>query len=1080
MQKKPFLIMLMLLPALLLYAAPGSQNTIMSISSRTVSIGQLFTEIESQTDYLVIYKSRDVDTDRTVSFEKTTEKVVSYLKAAFDNTDNGYEFENRYIVITRKSSPDRPDGQQQNRKIITGKVTDESGQPIIGAGITEKGTTNGTVSDIDGNFALPVDPNSVLSVSFLGYVKQEVKVGNRSAISVTLAEDFLKLDEVVVIGYGTVKKKDLTGAVSSIRSEEIARTNSPTINLALQTQTPIDVKSQWQPGDNPTVEIRGISSITGSNSPLWVVDGIPMQSASVNLNTFDIVSIDILQDASATAIYGARGANGVIIITTKQAEAGEQKITANYHGWVGFEKSAGKPQMMNGEQFADFKRRAWVNSGRVQQGAADEAIFDVTELESISKGRSTDWYDLVWGGTSSSTNHNITISASGKKNGTTLSLGYLDQGSLIPYAGFKRYNVNFSNEFKFSDRLKFTSKMLGSYTKNDHYPGAVSFVYQLSPLGTAYDDNGNLKLYSNAGESLVTNPLMEARNSQQEVFEYGFIGSTGMEWKIWDEIVYNISAGADYTTANTGSFAGSQTYDRKGAAPSASYESATRLATIFESRLSYNKAFGIHQISAMANFTAETFTERSVYLQGTDMTFNGLYYNLETASTILGKNTRLTEWALMSFMGRLNYTLMDRYLATFTFRRDGSSRLPTGNKWTQYPSASVAWRISEEPFMESLKETFLDNLKIRLSWGNSGKMTIAPYSTLGRLGLTYYAWDEKGVMGTIPTDIPNNQLVWEKSNETNLGLDFNIFNGRLNGSVELYNKLTDGLILSRNLPRTSGYGSYQQNIGKTQNQGIQIQLKGDIIRTKDFTWNAGLTFYKNNNSIIDLYGDKKDDVGSAWFIGQPIRVWYIYKFIGVWQEGEETEAAKYGAKPGYPKLLDIKNPENGPVRINADEDRVVISKEPKWIGSFNTTFSFKGFDLFINMNTRQGQKAASNVHLAGGGEPGRYNVINENYWTPENKSNDAPAPWAANRYANFNNSDWWVKDVSFVRLSNVSLGYTLPRNVSRKFASDYAKIYINVTNPYVWSNYKGQDPEITSQGMYPAVTSYQLGLNISF
>jgi outer membrane receptor protein involved in Fe transport len=398
----------------------------------------------------------------------------------------------------------------------------------------------------------------------------------------------------------------------------------------------------------------------------------------------------------------------------------------------------------------------------------------------------------------------------------------------------------------------------------------------------------------------------------------------------------------------------------------------------------------------------------------------------------------------------------------------------------QYPSASVAWRLSEEPFLGALKEHFLDNLKIRLSWGSTGKMTIDPYSTLGRLSTTYYAWDEKGIMGTIPSVIPNKQLVWEQTKEYNLGIDFNLFKGRLNGTLDLYNKDTDGLILGRNLPPTSGYSSFQQNIGKTRNRGVELMMKGDVIRNKDWIWNVGLTFYKNKNEIIDLYGDKKDDVGSTWFIGQPIRVWYMYKFTGVWQENEVEEAAKYGAKPGYPKFLDVKNPEGGAVRINPDEDRIVISKEPNWIASWNTTVSYKEWDLYINMNTRQGQRAGSNVHMAGGGDPGRYNVISEDYWTPENKSNTAPAPWASGRYANFNNSDWWVKDVSFVRLSNVSLGYTLPKKASRSFLSEHAKVYINVTNPYVWSKYRGQDPEITDQGLYPAVTSYQFGINLSF
>jgi len=1102
--------MLLLSTSMILAENAYSQKARVSMEMLNTQMEIILNEIENQTDYLFLYNGDNIDVSRYVSVNAKETPVAEVLNNLFDGTGVNFVMEGTHIVLTKKNSRSdekdalleaaskqaniAPPGNvrkrnealtrllQQQGKRITGTVIDEAGEPVIGATIAEKGTTIGTATNSEGMFTITVTgTNSVLQISYVGYITQEITVGNQSSLYITLLEDVQRLEDVVVIGYGTVKKRDLTGSVTSVRADDILKTNSPTLNVALQTQIPADVKSGWQPGDNPSIEIRGINSITGSNSPLWVVDGIPMQSSSVNINTYDIASVDILQDASATAIYGARGANGVIIITTKRAEAGEQKITASYNGWAGFDQATRKPELMNGKQFEAFKRAAWINSGKASASSPDESFFDAVELASLAAGTDTDWFDLVWGGSAFAMNHNFTLNASGLKTGTTLSLGYLDQSSLIPTAGFKRYNLNFSNEYKFSERLKFKTKILGSYTKNDHYPGAVDFVYQLSPLGTAYDEDGNLKLFSNPGEVLVTNPLMEAENSQNEVWEYGAIGSASMEWRIWDGLKYEISVGADFTTTDNGSYQGSETYARKGGSPSASYTTSTAMTTLLNTALSYEKQFGgIHQIGAMIDYSAEKYFSRGSYISATDMYFDALYYNLESASTILGKSTSLTEWALESYLGRLNYTLMERYLLTFSFRRDGSSRLPEGNKWVQYPSLSVAWRLSEEPFMASLKDSFLDNLKIRLSWGNSGNMTISPYSTLGRLSTTYYAWDETGVMGTIPSSIPNKQLVWEKTAEYNFGLDFNLFKSRLNGTLELYDKNTDGLIMSRNLPQTSGFSSYQQNIGKTRNRGVQLQLKGDIIRNRDIVWNVGFTFYKNKNEIIDLYGDNKDDVGSNWFIGQPVRVWYLYDFVGVWQEDEVELAAKYGAKPGYPKFRDVTNPSDGTIRINPDEDRVVISKEPKWIGSWNTTLTYKNWDLYINMNTRQGQLAASNVHLAGGGDPGRYNVINENYWTPENKSNTDPAPWAAGRYANFGSSDWWLRDVSFVRLSNISLGYTLPKDISKKILSDYAKIYINVTNPYVWSSYKGQDPQVTDPGTYPAVTSYQLGINLNF
>jgi TonB-linked SusC/RagA family outer membrane protein len=435
-------------------------------------------------------------------------------------------------------------------------------------------------------------------------------------------------------------------------------------------------------------------------------------------------------------------------------------------------------------------------------------------------------------------------------------------------------------------------------------------------------------------------------------------------------------------------------------------------------------------------------------------------------------------------MGRLNYTLLDRYLFTATFRRDGSSRLSTDNKWTQYPAFAFSWRLSEEPFMAALKEKFLDNLKLRLSYGNVGKMSIQPYSTLGSIAQTNpYIMDGVAVIGTKPGTIPNSNLTWETTTEYNLGIDFGLFKGRLTGTIDLYNKNTNGLIMPRNLPLTSGFSEFQMNIGKINNKGIQLMLKGDVIRNKDLVWNVGLSFYKNKNAIIDLYGDKLDDVGSSWFIGQPIRIAYTYEFLGIWQEGEEEEAAKYGAKPGYPKLRDVENSDPNNPKIDSgdgDNDRVIIPTDPKWIGSLNTSVSYKGFDLYLNINTRQGTRGGSGNESQIGGEMGRYNTLNEEWWTPENRSNEHPRQYlSGGNFGPAGLGSYTLYDLSFVRIANVSLGYTLPVSLSRKFSSNNARVFVNIANPYVFSKYKGNDPENPGRG-YPTVTAYQFGVSLNF
>lgn len=1059
-----------------------SQTTKLSLNVQNQSIKEVLYLIENPIDFRFIYESGKIDLDKKVSVQVREQAVEVVLKQLFNSEGINYEItENNLILINPSPEQLKVIGQNKSqvRKKVTGFVKDQNGEPIIGANVVEKGTTNGTITDVDGRFSLDIPFKGTLLVSYIGYTSRELMIENQTNIEVQLIEDTEALDEIVVIGYGTVKKKDLTGAITQIRAEEITQANSPNIGTALQGKIPVDIGGVWKPGSNPTIEIRGISSITGSNDPLWVVDGIPMQSSSVNLNPNDVQSIDVLKDASASAIYGARGSNGVIIVTTKRAEAGENSIKASYSGWVGFDKISGKPNFMSADEFVDYKRRALANAG---QDYSDEVIFDEVELNSWKNRTFTDWYDEVWGGTAFATNHNVTVSASSKKTATMLSLGYLDQSSLIDNAGYKRFNVNFNNTFKFSDRLKLTTALLGSYSKNEALPEYIYHVYQISPLAPVRDENGELKVYPTPNESLITNPLSEIQNNQNATDEYSVIGSAALDWNIWDGLSYKFSIGLDYSNTNNGTYNGSDTRDRSGGMHSAGYNSRTRLSSIIDNILSYNKEInGIHQIGAMAAFNVEQFRDESVYLKGTDMYYDGLYYNLEAASTILDKNTLLSEWGIMSFMGRFNYTLLDRYLLTLTYRYDGSSRLSDTNKWAGFPSMSVAWRISEESFLRNAREKFLDNLKLRFSWGNTGNTNVDPYETLGKLSKTYYSWNESAAIGTIPTGIPNPDLKWEKTEEWNVGLDFGLFNSRLNGTIDWYRRTTKDLILERKLPVTSGYSSIFQNIGSTRNQGIELTLNGDIIRNSEWRWNVGITFAKNNNEILDLYGDKKDDVGSNYFIGHSIRSYYLLDFIGVWQENEAEEAARYGAKPGYPKYRDIYNKEGEAAGINLNDDRYIISRDPKWIGSLNTSVSWKNFDFYMSLNTRQGVKAVSETHKQSNDDPVRYIGFSGNYWSPENKSNEHPAPAIKGTYTELGNSDYFVKDVSFVRISNLSLGYTLPKNFISKLKMENAKVYININNPFVFTPFDGQDPQVgTNKKSYPAVTSYQLGVNLDF
>jgi TonB-linked SusC/RagA family outer membrane protein len=621
---------------------------------------------------------------------------------------------------------------------------------------------------------------------------------------------------------------------------------------------------------------------------------------------------------------------------------------------------------------------------------------------------------------------------------------------------------------------------LANHSLRNQMASELYSVFTLSPLGIPYDDQGNIPLYAYPSEALGTNPLAEIKNNKDENRHSGFVGNAAFEWEIVNGLKYRFFSGVDYSTIRRGEYIGSDTYQRSGGPHQSNYSNWNTLSTIADNILSYKKTFDEkHRLDALGGFTTESYRNERVFLNGTDMDYEGLWYNLGAASTIIDKGTTLSEWSIMSFISRINYTFNDRYILTFTYRYDGSSRLAEENKWAGFPSAALGWRISEENFMKNAD--FLDNLKLRLSWGTTGNTNVSPYETLGRLGKTYYDWDGAPAIGYTPTQIPNPELKWEITTEQNIGLDFGFFNGRLSGDIDLYSRLTEDLMLRRNLPVTSGFTSITQNIGSVKNTGLELMLSSKIIDSRDFQWQLGITYAKNNNEIIDLYGDKKDDVGSEWFIGYPIRVDYRTEYLGVWQLGEEQEAAVYNAKPGYPKIRDIENEDADDPKITG-LDRQIIPLDPEWTGGLNTTLKYKGFSLDFNLIISQGAKAYTRFMEIDDRFEARWNRIDIPYWTPDNPTNEAPMPTAdITSKLNLDDSDFWLADLSYVRLSNINFGYRFPSSVTGAIGVKGLKTYINIKNPYVWSSFKGMDPETGVQiNDHPTLTSYQFGLNINF
>ncbi len=1035
----------------------------LTLQIQNETLRDVLREIEKQSPYRFFYNDAFADLNRTIQINLVDKTINETMNALLNSSDMSYKImDNNLVVIAPK--------RELQQRIVTGRITDDNtGEALPGANVVIKGTTTGTIAGANGEYSLEVaGPDVILVYSFIGYTSQEITVGTRTSIDVALALDLRALDEVVVIGYGSVKRSDLTGSVGRVESSVITSTMITSPAEALKGRVAgVDVTSAHNPGAAPKILIRGKNSITGDNEPLWVVNGIPIIGSNIDLNPADIESIDILKDASATAIYGSRGSNGVIIVTTKKAEKG---VTFSYDGYSGIQQIANRLDMLDGSQHAEFRREA--HRASTAGYTNDEAIFDIVELESIQQGISTDWIDLTLSHTGWQQSHNITANVAGENSSSSASFGYFKNQSVLgPKVNFERFNFKLNSELRVSERFQIgASALLSNSLQNDYSESVRSFMV-LTPLGVPYDDEGNLQLYVTPTESLNTNPLLEIENNDIQNKAFRIIGNMYAKLKITKDLSYQAIFGNDVRFTRNGEFEGSITRIRGGAAARSSFQNFTTSSYIFDHILNYNKQLNDHNIDITAVMDVQKFREESIYLQATDADYDGLWYNLGAAATVADKNSNLIEWALLSYMGRLNYNFKNKYYVTFTSRYDGSSRLSEGNKWALFPSAAVAWRLSSEEFMQN---DVLDNLKLRASWGKTGNSSVAPYETLGTLSRVLYNYGSKGVYGYVPTGIPNKDLKWETTTEVNLGIDWGVLKNRIGGSIELYNRLTSDLILARSLPITSGYTSVTQNIGSVRNKGIEAILSAYPIVSQDFRMNITLNFSKNINEIVDLYGDKQDDIGNNWFIGYPIDCYYDYDFIGVWQSDEAAAAAAAGKEPGWPKLFS--NAEDG--TLDPDRDRVIIPSVPSWIGGLNMNMEYKDFDFSMHMYTRQGERRYSETH-ANIDWTGNRAQLDVNYWRPDNPSNEYPRP-RVGLWGTGGAGDLYIRDLSFVRLANVSLGYNVNKRILGS-VFERLRLYTSVQNPITWTKFDGWDPEeSTLREAHAPMRTYLFGVNASF
>ena len=982
---------------------------------------------------------------------------------------------------------------------VKGKVVDAKGEPIIGASIKVVGTTNGAVTDLDGNFTLTnVSGGGTLEISYIGYTTQNVAFKPGQPVSVELKEDSKALEEVVVVGYGVQKKSDVTGSVTSIKKDRLSKLPVTNVLQAVQGAAAGVTITQTSsiPGDAPDALVRGQNSINANSGPYIVVDGVPISKSGGTLNDInpnDIESMEILKDASATAIYGTNGSNGVILITTKRGAKG--KPTVRYSGYIGLEDFTNKLDFANGkEQMAREQEFARINNVTLNGGGV---LLNQDEYEMYEQGKETDWIDAV-SQTGIIQNHNVSVGGGAEHVRYYISGDYTSQKGVLKGFNYKRYSFRMNLDADVTDYLKIgTSSYIVSHNKDG---GRVNFTMAqaMSPYAKMYNDDGSYDLYPMEADKLYTNPLMwtttkpERRQWNINLNGYADVNFEKL-WKPLKGLHYKLNLGYSYMPKRYNEYQGTdQANTTNGWADIKNEETQSY---IVENIVTYARDFGKHHFDLTGLYSASRKKYHSAEQKASGFMNDDQEWHNMGAGKTQEAYSYTDLYTTISQMGRLNYSYDSRYLFTFTVRRDGSSVFGKDNKYGVFPSVALGWNITNEKFMAKTSK-WLNSLKLRLSYGMTGNEAIGVYQSLSLMdysmfainGLSYTSMYPSGSMG-------NSSLTWEKTKTFNVGVDFGFLNNRINGSLDVYTSRTTDLLMKRNLPKISGFDYTYANMGETANTGIELTVNSRNIVTKDFTWSTGLVFSWNKNEIKDLYGDGKDDLGNRWFIGHPIGVIYDYTMVGIWQEDEIAAGLNKNwdpqAKAGDVKLADL----DGSHKIDDGDRRIVGQTAPKWTGGLTNTFTWKDLTLSIFIQTVQGLRRNNNLIGIASDEMGKQNFTTEvGYWTPENKSNTFRSLSKNSNPHGYG----FNQDASFTRIKDITLSYNFPKSLISKIGIEGLTIYASGRNLFTFTDWTGWDPEsrnvargnssydstrgetVYDASNYPMTKSYVFGLNVTF
>lgn len=1056
-----------------------SQNTRVTVIVNQASTIHVLSEIEKQTEYLFVYDTKDINLNQLVNIHAKNRPVSEILDEMFKGTDIRYAMEGKNIMLMKHSNKNTHDIEQQ-MKTLKGTVTDAKGEPIIGANIKVEGTNIGTITNMDGQFTLNVPENAILQISYIGFINQNIKVGTDKSITVQLQEDSQSLDEVVVVGYGTMKKSDLTGSVSSLTSDNFKTGTDLTPQQLMQGSfSGVNIsQNSGKPGGSNTIRVRGGTSITASNDPLYVIDGVPISTSAgvnqsniststtdffdqepvnplANINPGDIESINILKDASATAIYGSRGANGVIMITTKKGKQGVRQLDYSFN--LGISTVAKKLDVLTGDEYRS-------------------TVSDLG-LTLDDKGMNTDWQDIIFR-TAISQNHHLSFMSGSEHTNYRASVGYSNQNGILKGSGMKSANgrVNINHK-ALNDKLKLDMNLSYGETDSDQAPlsNTVGSEMGSSMLYEAYVFNPTYPIYNEEGDYYDVPPyrvnpasfskeLLDKRSTSQ------FLGNLTADWNFYKPFTFQVNVGYNKNTINRNSYISKSNLLGNSNNGYVTVQKLSDYSKLLETILKYNQDFGNHHINAMIGYSWQYFYDEGQTTKAYGfLSDNFKWYSLAAAQTVESISSYAESNTLISMYGRVNYNFADKYLLTATVRRDGSSRFGSGNKWGIFPSVAASWRISQEDFF---RNDVVSDLKLRASFGITGSQEIGNYNSLSTLGALSngYLIGGKKITIVLPQQYTNPDLKWEQTAQTDIGIDFGLLNGKIRGSIDWYYKRTTDLLLSVAVPSPSLITKQIANVGTVTNQGVELDLAFDLMRRKNFTWEVNLNLSHNENKVVSLSNGKwtgdnmqvapcqgqglSGTYAQLIMPGQPIGTFYGKRFTGI-KDGVEQFA-------------------------NNGEPEVIGCAQPDLTFGIGTNLQYKNWNLSLNFRGSVGNDiyncTANNlVYLSN--LPGR-NVLKKAITSGVNRDQ-------AKVY-----SSRFIEDGSFVRLDNISLGYNF--NLPELYIPN-ARIFVSAQNLFTITNYSGTDPEVNSEisrtgvaplGVdylsYPKARTFSMGINVSF